>query len=648
MNGIFGIVNLDGQPVEHADLQRMRSCLGRGKSRGGDAWSDASVALGQVAAGSVSEASERPLPRRELAGGRVIAADARIDNCQELAVALSMDPAAARHLSDSEFVLAAFARWGRGCVERLLGDFAFAVWDPAARTVFLARDAMGVRPLYYALNGQSLVFASSALAVAAASCVGRELNSRRVADFLAGGLEGVNDTETFFRGVRRLPPAHSASFDAAGWQERRYWRPQVDGELRLGSDEEYVDALDEVLGRAIDARLRGPGPTGAMVSGGVDSSVIAAKAVESLGGRDFGLRTFSGVSTQTAECRETRNIHSVLARLACESDLLEPSDIGSGSSHQELALEKLEEPFDAHCVMLALIYTRARQRGCTSVLDGLDGDGIASLTSNYPAYLLRSGHPVEAWKEIRGLSRHYYQGGLPAWRGALAAAKPLLAPKAFWRDRWRKGCERMAQNAAERCYLAPDLLRQVNLADRYEEMLGHYHFAPVAGLRQLHALRVTAPFLTAATERYGRLASASGIQASHPLLDRRVVEFFVAMPRPQLVRDGWSKYLLRRLAARYLPGAVAWREGWDALGGEFLQARHSRDRHIEQEKLFLESGRWREFIDVDRLRAGLNRDSPGELGEPERNVVYLLRWLAQIHGEPAPRTSERIGSLIAS
>ncbi|HLF29409.1 MAG TPA: asparagine synthase-related protein, partial [Xanthomonadales bacterium] len=547
---------------------------------------------------------------------------------------------------DSQFILAAYMRWGDDCVDHLLGDFAFVIWNPRTRQLFCARDHLGVRPFYYYQSNDVFVFASSAQAVVAASMVPERINEERVADFLTVILEGVNQRCTFFQDVWRLPPACTAGFANTGLHIRTYWQPEGETEVCLASDEAYTDALEEVLGAAIQARLRSHLPPASMLSGGIDSSTIVGMARDLLAPGPVRLRTYSGVSDDESDCRESQNIRRVTEQGGLEPHFVRPSEVANFAAQLSEVSARIEDPFDSRSTLMQLMYLSAHARGSVAVMDGLDGDGIASLTSGYPSYLLKAGHWIHAHREIVGLPKNYYQSQYPLWRGYWDAFKPLLAPRVIWHRRWEAGFQKMAQSAAGEAFISTDLAQRVDLASRFREYYSHRGPLMFRTLRHAHTARVMVPYLTAAVERYGRLAAYCGVEQRHPLLDKRVVEFFLALPWRQNVRNGWSKFTLRCLAERVAPHKIAWRQGSDHISWKFLESWQRLNRpamdHLVKHHLTQLGG----YMDIAVFRAALDETAPAQpYGEKGQVVFYLLKWLntQQRQGAEAANRYKEVG-----
>jgi asparagine synthase (glutamine-hydrolysing) len=219
---------------------------------------------------------QESLPWCHAASGRVITADARIDNRAELLNALDLP--ASEQVGDGELILRAYLAWGEDCVQRLAGDFAFAVWDPARQRLFCARDRLGMRPFYFGQFDERLLFASSALAITRAVSPRPALNEARVADFLVGEIEGIDKEVTFFNGIHRLPPASSL---VCAERTARIIRESHAFKLAdpLAAKPSAIRNLFRVeFEQAVSRCLVSDRPVASMLSGGVDSSTIVGVA----------------------------------------------------------------------------------------------------------------------------------------------------------------------------------------------------------------------------------------------------------------------------------------------------------------------------------------------------------------------------------
>lgn len=185
MSGIAGIYYPDGRPVDRTDLERMGAAIAHRGPDGEGVWSNGPVALGHRMLWTTPESLQERLPRLSATGDFVLTADARIDNRDDLVAALDLSDRPTSEVTDSQLILAAYEKWGTSCSEKLLGDFAFAVWDSRRQQLFCSRDPMGIKPFYYYHTAGVFAFASEIQALLCLDGVPRRLNEVKVADFLA-------------------------------------------------------------------------------------------------------------------------------------------------------------------------------------------------------------------------------------------------------------------------------------------------------------------------------------------------------------------------------------------------------------------------------------------------------------------------------
>ncbi len=256
-------------------------------------WSNGSVALGRRLMRTLPE---DVFDRQPLMGGEgryVLVADVRLDNRYELAEILRIPSSRAQMLCDAAILLAAIERWEEACVEHLVGDYAFALWDDKHRRMFLARDPLGQQPLHYHRGHNFFAFASMPKGLHALPDVPYAADEERIAEFLA--LMPEAGTKSFFLGIHRIEPAHAASVTPDGFATSRHWQPNK-RRISLPKPDDYADALRELLDQAVQCRLRGMGDSvGAYLSGGFDSGAVVATAARLLAPSGKKVIAFTGV-----------------------------------------------------------------------------------------------------------------------------------------------------------------------------------------------------------------------------------------------------------------------------------------------------------------------------------------------------------------
>lgn len=560
MSGICGILRLDGAPAE--GLEAMTALLGRRGPDATRAWRDGPVALGHTLLATTPEALHEKMPLAHEGTGCTVTADVRLDNREELMAALGLSPRG-RVIGDGELILRAYLAWGEACPERLLGDFAFAIWDPRGRRLFAARDQMGMRRLAYAhVPGRVLAFATEPRAARAAPDVPRDLDEGRVADFIVRDLQEVDFESTMYRSVRQVPPAHLLVAGRAGVTVRRYWSLTPGPPLELGSDKAYAQAFLDVFTEAVRCRLRNAGGLGAMLSGGMDSGATVAVASRLLAAEGLGPLPTVSVTGPAPEARpEAEGIRASLSIPGLRPHLADIGDPAAWVPAFHDALRSLEEPFDGHTTVARLAYLTAQKAGLRVVLDGLAGDTVLTQGHRMP-WLVRSGRLVEFLAEAVAIQREW---GLPGagWGEAGKALRLALVPDRLRRLRRRWWPAREPEPSWP--LLSPAFAREVDLAARLERCRRN-NAVPFLPPPLDRAAAITAPLLTVGRESWDRVASGHGIEPRDPFLDLRVIRFCLGCPTGQMSRRAWPKLVLRHAMEGLLPPEVIWRSGRHHFG----------------------------------------------------------------------------------
>jgi asparagine synthase (glutamine-hydrolysing) len=565
-----------------------------------------------------------------------ISACARLDNRYELCALLDIGRDDASDCADEELIAVAYSEWGEGCLEKLIGDFAFAVWDPRSRSLFCARDAFGVKPFYYYSCEDFFVCASEVETVLAHPQVPGEIDRGRVADFLVSHLEGVDNTSTFYKEIYRLPPAHILEVTPEGFKKRCYWQLTPKDELLLGSDAEYARAFWTELSIAVARRHGDIRKTAVMLSGGLDSSSIVAAAREIDPEERRAVRTISLVADRERHCVETDCIGAVIDQESIKSRLLSIDHLVPYLSQVFDSIRDSSDPFDCWMNLPRVVYVAAQRAGFTAVIDGVDGDLVVSHGASLIPSLLRTGHWSRALEESRGKSQFHCRDR--------SATKILLgsARRAWIPERARRARRRISDVAWMESHIAgtvihPELAREVELRDRLES-LEKWSNGNLKDLRQCQADLISHPYTVAALERYHRAGVAFGVEPLHPYFDRELVEFCLSLPSDQRVKCGWTKYVVRQAVQGRLPNDVVWRKGdWRRLNSSVTEKllEYERDQVGDLIETGL-AGPLEGLVDEEAVRGCWDRhqqNGDSDDAEVVWQVAALAMWL-----EESPRT----------
>lgn len=571
MSGIAGLIRPGGTTDETELAGMLRAMVPRGPDRQAFACKD-NAGFGQALLATTPEASCEIQPWTHRETGCVIVSDSRLDNrgqlLRDLGIARPADM-----VGDGELLHAAWQRWSDACADRLLGDFAFAIWDPRAQTLFCARDPMGVRPLlYYLRPGQLFAFASQTEALLALRQMPRDLDEGRIADVIVGGFEGYDKTSTFYRHIKRLPPGHTLLLHGGALQVRAYWSAlSIPAPNTSLTENEWIEGLEQHLDAAVRSCLRGEIRAGSMLSGGLDSSAIVAlanrqRAVAGLSS----LPTFSAVSS-TAGCAETAAATRMAALNPEHATLIDASKMPEMIAMVTAGWSGLGEPYDASVTLLDCQYIAAAEQGVRVMLDGIDADSLLS-EGDYFGNLIQCGQFWKAFQRARKNAAFYGDDVRTSQilvQGISIALRDLI-PDAMRHFRRSRRLRLQLRHSP----LDPSFARRIRAIERYTSR-------PPVLPKNLSATGVLGPamasaYLTSGIERYGRVASRRGIEARHPFLDRRLIEFCAWLPLALRLHDGYPKWALRRAMSDVLPDDIAWRRGKPHLGPEFNQAVFSK------------------------------------------------------------------------
>jgi len=581
MSGISGIFNLDGSPVGE---QELRATVAMQRLRGPDGtgcWQDGSIGLGHTMLATTPESLVEPQPFRHETTGCTITADLRLDNRDELYAALQPDLPLAS-IGDAELLVLSYLKWGEACLDRMLGDFAFALWDPRDSKLFCARDHFGMRPLYYHHQpAQRLVFASSPQAILVLPKIPYQINPGRIADFLVPELEWIDYTSSCFEGVFRLPPAHKLIATPGRVEVSEYYAPAPGPALGSMSEQDYEEGFMEVFTQSVEARLRAPpGTVGSMLSGGMDSGSVVAVGKDILHARGQGpLPTFSAVRPPQVHCAESHAIYA-----AVQMPFIDPVLVllDEAQEHLPFLTSNYEEPFDGRFVIIDAVYSSASRHGQSVVLDGAGGDVVLGHGS-YIKRLIQQGHLRLAMAEIIGESRFNLEPSFV--KGFVRHTRATIVPETIKKMfRGLQQSQRMSATLKD-SLVAKQFADNVQITERFRTLRQTYN-SDVTWSFPAELANAIRPMMTAGRERYARIAAANGVEARDPYLDKRVVDYCTQLPGHILTANGWPKMILRRVMADRLPDEVRWARGKPHLG--YLFSASFFQRAYEQGELSLE------------------------------------------------------------
>lgn len=564
-------------------------------------WTGGPAALGHLMMRITREDAFDAQPLHD--GGLSLVADLRLDNREELAVKLSIDADALRDMSDSALLLAAYKQWGATCVEHLIGDFAFAVWDARARTLTLARDHMGQRHIFYHAGDGFFAFASEIKGLWALPQVPRVLLEERIVR--RGLMEDEQDYgATLYEGIRGLPGGTVLAVAADGAIDlHRYWEPHADPAHEGRDEAYYIETYRKVLTEAVACRLRrATTSAGLFMGGGFDSSAICALAgsVVAAQGRKF--IAVSSVMPQDyrGSIHHARKWVEMCRRAMPQLDVRYVTRDGIDIfTDMEQGFLATDGPHSPNRYVNGAILAEIAKAGARIVMDGHGGDyTVNPRGQNALVRILRKGQFRRFVLEFKAMRRHL---GQTVKQTVVRNVVAQLVPRS-WMRVWINHRNGLALSGTT-YPLSPAIIAKREPKAR-RSPIRRFGEGPREGM--LSTLRSQQNF---SAQAYSISGAAHGLEFTQPFHDKRVVEFGLAIPEELYVKSGKTRYLARvALKDLYPPEYQDRRPGNDDLGPDFLMmAKRVEPRALAEIDRMEKAGYLTRYFDFPRMRAMLTR-----------------------------------------
>jgi asparagine synthase (glutamine-hydrolysing) len=607
MCGIYGVIHFDGAPVRAETLSTMAArMVHRGPDDEGN-WIDGAVGIGMRRL-SIIDLSGSHQPIANETGDVRIVLNGEIYNYRELRRELVERGHRFTTDGDVEVVLHLYEEMGVKCVERLNGMFALAIHDQPRGRLWLARDRLGIKPLYYRRLANGLAFASDLSSLAAAT--DGEFDASALLSYL--GNSYVPEPATIYQNIYKLEIAGQMVVEGGTVRLSRYWRPDCLTPWE-GSVDAAAERLEELLLDSAQLQLRSDVPVGIFLSGGVDSSAVAAFAAK-VNGADA-VKTFT-IDFIGKQGEDAAYAESLARRIGAEHHRIEV-DIHEQARALDGLLPILDEPMsDSSIVPTYILSQQARELGVKVLLSGAGGDEVfGGYSRHYPDRFASA-----AWIAQRPWARR-------PLRMLMARARP------HWRHRFASAARNFAimisgANLEFLSHALCDSGALKRLTDRYEEDFAAARSACPVDRMRLDLDNYLPNNVLALTDKATMAASVEG---RVPLLDHRVVEFAYSLPATINPLWGEDKGLFKRVLGEYLPGSILERvkEGFNAPMNSWVE----RDPGmIREELLEATAPAVAGLVDLGVVERWLAEPRSRRIAGESLYALYLLnRWL-RLHG----------------
>jgi asparagine synthase (glutamine-hydrolysing) len=541
MCGIVGLVNARSA-ADAAVIERAAALLHKRGPDDAGLWAEENAGFGhrRLSILDLSPAGHQPMVSAD--GRYVIVLNGEIYNFAALRKQIDPRESAWRSNSDTEVILAAYRLWGAGCVDRFHGMFAFAIWDRAEKSLFAARDRMGVKPFYYHHSAARFAFASRPRALdVLAPASGATLDEQALRFYLEIGY--VPAPHSIHQDIRKLPPAHYLVLKNGNLTVTRYWDFRAiapDESWAARGESDLLDELDEIVTRCVGLRMVSDVPLGAFLSGGIDSSLVVGV-----------MKKLSGVPVKTFTIGFDEKNYDESAHAAAVA-----RHLGTEHHHERMKVddllqlmptfqEEFDEPFfDSSAFPTMAVSRLARQ----FVTVSLSGDGGDELFGGYHYYQIA--HRMESFFRLPASLRNMaaaLAGAVPSHRlNLLSAAMRQSSGGAsfiFARSIGKDFGIPLNSDVLNRTRSLHELFAETALA------LPATLSAAETGMRYDALYTLPDDYL----QKVDLGSMAFSLESRDPLLDQDLVEWGMKLPLAWKLRTGTNKYLLRKLAYRYVP-----------------------------------------------------------------------------------------------
>jgi asparagine synthase (glutamine-hydrolysing) len=548
MSAIFGIIHTQGAEADRACLEAMHQALQHRGPDGSGIYQCGAVGLGHLLLSVTPESQYEQSPCH--IAGLVISAQARLDERSVLMDRLRIPTELREQTTDPVLIGLSYRHWGERCVEYLLGDFAFAIWDEKEQKLFCAKDHLGIRPLLYTYQQGVFVFATELRAIVKCPLVRTQIDHAHILDLVVNLYD--EPEKTGWTHIKLLRGGHTLVLQNQELRIRRYWAPQPQSSLWYKDPTEYGLHLRQILEQSIADRLRTNYPTGLTLSGGLDSSSIACIAAAQLHKQGRFLYTASSVLSPNwpyPDEDEKVYIQSVLD----QEPNIQPSFVYSGEHH---FLKGLSQKFDQHLTLVdfwhyvdTALYQHLQNKGVRRELSGHWGDLTVSLYDIYPlVYLWKERQFVRFWRLFQQIKQN--RGTKTTTLLKSDFLQPLLPFKAW--NLWQRFRQRPYPWSIDELPLELSAVERHTLLQRIE----HYQ-------QNLWHITSNSLFDNIVNEKFefnaielDCSAAHAQLETTYPFLDKRIIDFLFQLPVEAFFENGLPRGLIRCATKVCLPPLI--------------------------------------------------------------------------------------------
>jgi asparagine synthase (glutamine-hydrolysing) len=591
-------------------------------------WHTETVSFGQKTLHITPESFLDPLPFNNSISNLCILGDIRLDNRYELFSKLKINHAKLDSLGDARLVLAAYEKWGESCTDHLLGDFCFVIWDGTNKKLICCNDHLNMRGLFYFYDGKKFIFASSPYPILQVHGVPNCINYNKLSTMVSKNAKHLFWEESWFENIYPLPAANVLTVDKNGIRKRRYWMPELGKELSFKNEDEYAEAFQEVIFKAVGDRMRSQLPVTALLSGGLDSSAVVSIAAKILEKQNRELQVLSSVLPNPNDplLKDERHfIDQFRSFPNVRINYITAPGKGFLSNIEGLKTNIYAPNLTSSHYLYHAFASKTKELGSRVILDGGGGElGPTFHGNGIYAELFSKMQFQKLWHEL--YERRKLVGEPMLLNFKQKVLKPLIPE--FLVHLIKSSQDDTMVHFIEKNL--KDTLMQ-RLAPRLKDLTKHtISESYLHRNNQLNLIKLR-------QAKTKGISDFDSVNISYPLMDKRLLEFCLAAPLDYKIKNGYKRYLVRMGLDKILPTEIQWRNSKSPFSPDYN--RRYKEQRV-QAQTFLKSigpnDPIRNIVDTEKLllwsNISLADDEHGTFAEiAARDLVpqgiYLIHFL---------------------
>lgn len=581
------------------------------------------------------ESVREVLPYEDINNELIITADAIIDNRGELLRKIGLNENKVDDFTDSEYILMAYKKWGADCAKYLLGDFSFTIFDENKNEVICVRDQLGTRPYYYYYDNNIFAFCTVIEPLLKILEKRPELNERWITDFLSLEYGSLTEPEeTVYTNIKKLRAAHKLIVSKCRFNQERYWNPleKID-EIKFSSDKEYIEKFLNIYREAINCRLRCKDEVGLMMSGGLDSSSIAALGAKLLKKQGKILKTFTEVPMngfddsliyKKSVVDESNDVIKLKNYIGNIETFFYSFNESNAFNVIDDYLSILECPYKTveNSQWLNNIYKEAKKNNCTVLLNGWFGNLNISFGDfeTYEKTLMCKGNYLKLYKEIKAYEEKSDNTRKELLKGAIRSVLPYKIRKKRFYKKYPD------YDILDKSLANKDLMDYWNVRERFDSKELNAPIYNILNLRGVKKRIIDEIKNAEVYEATTKAALKNGIVVRDPCADVRVIEFCLSLPVEQFFGDGVGRLLIRNAMNGLLPESIRMNVKTRGLqGADWIQRLKPAWNELCIEiNNSLNDINMSKYLNIDKVRKLLDSTEKGIDENKKEDVRFLI------------------------